>query len=81
MLLGKGEREFNGRDLRGELDILENAGFIRVDTEDCYDLGPAGIGLRISEDSGELASLFVEFVVAKKLNFRSVIGAADLSGF
>lgn len=81
LLLGKVEREFRGDDLQGELGILEHAGFIRIDGEDPYELGPAEIGVRIPGDSDELASSFVQFVVAKKLSFRKVIGAIDLSSF
>lgn len=81
LLLGKVQREFHGDDLQGELDILVHADFILIDDEDPYEQGPTEIGLRIPGDCDELSSLFVEFVVANKLNFRKVIGAVDLSGF
>jgi hypothetical protein len=80
-LYSKVEREYRGADLKGELDILEHAGFVSIDGEDPYNYGPPEIGIRITLDSDDLATQFLDFVKAKQLDLRKVIGTADLSVF
>lgn len=81
LIFDKVKREFHGGDLEGELGILKEAGFIRVDGEDEYEYGAAEIGLQIPVKQDDLRISFVEFIVENKLSFRKVIGEVDLSGF
>lgn len=81
LLYDKVKREFRGTDLEGELRILDDAGFIDVRSEDVYSCGLAEIGVRISSECDELSYSFMDFVEAKQLNLRSVIGDVDLSAF
>jgi hypothetical protein len=81
LLLSKVKREYRGDDLKGELDILSHAGFLEINGEDEYDLGPPEIGIRIPTKSHELEMEFVSFVEENKLGFRNVIGNVDLSAF
>lgn len=81
LLFGKVKREYHGHDLDGELDILEHAGFARINDEDPGDCGPAEIGVRIFTRDETLAYGFLGFVKHKKLSLRRVIGEIDLSEF
>ena len=54
LLLSKVEREYRGDDLKGELDILRHAGFLEINGEDEYELGPTEIGIRIPTKLDEL---------------------------
>jgi hypothetical protein len=80
LLLKKVECEYRGEDLFGELAILEHAGFVCVDGEDEYDYGPAEIFVFISRND-DLIGGFSEFVEKNNLNYRTIIGAIDLSAF
>jgi hypothetical protein len=80
LLLKKVEREYQGEDLDGELAILEHARFAYVNGEDEYEHGPAEIILTISKHESLLGG-FTEFIEKKMLNYRSIIGAVDLSAF
>jgi hypothetical protein len=81
LLLAKAQREYQGDDFEGELEILTHAGFVEVNGEDRYELGAPEIGIRIPTTSTELRMCFVSFVNEEKLGFRSVIGSVDLSAF
>lgn len=77
------EREYGGRpeELKGELGLLEDEGFVEVDGEDPYENGQTEIGMRIPADTDELSTGFLDYVKAKKLDLRVVIGQVDLSQF
>ena len=81
LLYSKVRREYRDDDLRGELGILEHEGFVSVDGEDLHDSGPAEVGMKITDDSDDLAAGFLDFIKAKNLNLTQVIGEADLSAF
>lgn len=81
LLYDKVVREFRGRDVEGELGILAHAGLLRVDGENHHDDGPTEIGVRLSDVSDSLAIGFLDFVEAKQLDLRRVIGEGDLSAF
>lgn len=81
LLYGKVKREFRGTDLEGELGILDEAGFVEVRGENPHDDGPTEIGVRIPSKCDDLSHSFLDFVKAKGLNLRSVIGDVDLSAF
>lgn len=83
VLYGKLTRQYQGdeRTLDGELEILEHAGFTRFDGEDAHEQGPPQVGFRISNFSTYFSSVFVDFVAAKKLDLRNVIGSVDFSAF
>lgn len=81
LLYSKVEREYRGDDLKGELEILEHAGFVRMEFEDTYSYGPPQIGILITHDSDHLAFDFLDFIKNKNLDIRTVIGQADLSAF
>ncbi len=81
LLLSKVKREYRGDDLKGELDILRHGGFLEINGEDPNELGATEIGMRIPTISDDLEMEFVSFVETKKLGFRNVIGAVNLSAF
>ncbi|MDB5986398.1 MAG: hypothetical protein JWR16_1451 [Nevskia sp.] len=80
ILLGKVEREYLGRDLKGEIGILEHEGFVSVSAEDVYDMGLPELILSISPNE-DLNGPFSDFMKAKNMSYRKVIGNADLSAF
>jgi len=77
------EREYGGgaAELKGELGLLEDEGFVQVNGEESYEHGEPEIGMRIPADTDDLAMGFLEYVKAKKLDLRNVLGQIDLSGF
>lgn len=77
------EREYGGgcKELNGELGLLSDEGFAEINGEDPYDCGEPEIGMRIPADTEELASSFLDYVEAKKLDLRKVLGQVDLSEF
>lgn len=80
ILLGKVEREYLGRDLKGEIDILEHEGFVSISAEDAHDMAPPELILSISQNE-DLNGFFSNFMKNKCLSYRKVIGNADLSAF
>lgn len=81
LLHDKVVREFRGRDVEGELGILQHAGFVSIDGENRYEDGPTEIGVLLCSESDELAAGFLDFVASKKLSLRRVIGDGDFSAF
>jgi len=81
LLYDKVVREFRGSDVSGELGILEHAGFVHIDGENRHEDGPVEIGVRLSLKSDDLAINFLDFIEAKQLDLRRVIGQGDLSEF
>lgn len=83
MLFSTLERIYQGEDLKGELDILENAGFVELAQEDrADDRGPAAVGFRIKLDSNKYHQFFaLQFIFENELSFRTVLGDVDLSAF
>lgn len=81
LLVAKVEREYKDSDLKGEIEILEHAGFVDVAFEDPEHYGPPEIGVKLSRESDGLRIDFLKFIKAKKLDIRKVIGNADLSDF
>lgn len=77
------EREYGGgfKELKGELGLLSDEGFAEINGEDPYECGEPEIGMRIPADTDELASSFLAYVEAKKLDLRKVLGQVDLSEF
>ena len=77
------EREYCGdsNELNGELVLLEDEEFAECHGEDEHEYGEPEIGMRIPADTGELASSFLDYVEAKKLDLRKVLGQIDLSEF
>lgn len=77
------EREYGGgsEELKGELGLLGDEGFVEVNGEDPYEYGELEIGMRIPADTDELALSFLAYVEAKQLDLRKVLGQIDLSGF
>lgn len=77
------EREYSGgrEELMGELALLKDEGFAAINGEDAYECGEPEIGMRIPADTDELASSFLAYVEAKKLDLRKVLGQIDLSEF
>jgi len=77
------EREYSGRseELKGELGLLEDEGFVQVDGEDLHENGLPEIGMRIPAHTDELSMCFLDYVKVKKLDLRVVIGQVDLSEF
>lgn len=77
------EREYGGgrEELSGELALLSDEGFAEINGEDQYECGAPEIGMRIPADTDELASSFLAYVEAKKLDLRKVLGQVDLSEF
>ncbi len=77
------EREYRGpkEEVRAELGLLENEGFIAIDTDNTHEYGPPEIGMRIPADMDELSLSFLDYVKAKNLSLRVVLGQVDLSEF
>lgn len=77
------EREYGGgyEELLGELALLNDEGFAEINGEDPDDCGKPEIGMHIPADTDELASSFLAYVEAKKLDLRKVLGKIDLSEF
>jgi hypothetical protein len=77
------EREYGGgwKDMTSELGLLSDEGFAEINGEDAYEFGEPEIGMRIPANTEELASSFLAFVEAKKLDLRKVLGQVDLSEF
>lgn len=75
------ERLFKGIDLKGELEILEDAGFVEVNGEDPHEYGPKEIGVCITGRVEELAWSLTEFVKIRGMDLRKVIGEVDFSEF
>lgn len=77
------EREYGGgcEELKGELGLLSDEGFAEINGEDPFECGEPEIGMHIPADTEELASSFMAYVEAKKLDLRKVVGQVDLSEF
>ncbi len=77
------EREYGGgpKELKGELALLIDEGFVEVNGEDPNEYGEPEIGMRIPAGTEELASSFLAYVEEKKLDLRKVLGTIDLSEF
>lgn len=77
------EREYGGarEELMGELALLNDEGFAEINGEDPYECGEPEIGMRIPADTNELASSFLAYVEANRLDLRKVLGQIDLSEF
>ncbi len=77
------EREYGGalEELRAELALLTDEEFVEVNGEDPHEYGAPEIGMRIPADTEELASGFLLYAAAKKLDLRKVLGEIDLSEF
>ena len=74
------ERTYRGGDLKGELDILDASGLISIDAEDAGEWGPPEVYVWLSRNE-DLRNTFTEFLDAKKLDVRSVVGKVDFSAF
>jgi len=79
-LTAKLEREYRGPDLRAELDLLDHYDFAFVDFDDPGIQTSPEVFVRVSKND-DLSGFFVDFMEAKKLSVRDVIGRADLSAF
>ena len=77
------ERQYRGgpEELKGELGLLEDEGFSEVSSEDQSVCGEPEIGMRIPAKTDELKLNFLDYVEAKKLDLRTVLGQVDLSEF
>ncbi len=73
-------REYQGRDIKSELELLDRAGFTYVDADDVNEYGSPEVFVRVSAND-DLAGSFLDFLQAKKLDLRQVIGRVDLSAF
>jgi hypothetical protein len=78
LLLSKVKRLYGGDDLKGELDILQHAGFVDVC---CDESDPPEIGITIPVDQKDLRINFLDFAKEKKLSLRNIIGSVDLSAY
>lgn len=81
-LLEKLMREYQGRnsDLKGELELLEHAGFVSINHDDPHEYGGSEVFVRVSRNE-DLAGSFLDFVKEQELDLRRVIGRVDLSAF
>ena len=74
------KRVYRGDDLEGEIELLKHADLIDIDADDGRP-GAAEISLYMPGRSDYLRDGFLEYVKAKGLSLRKVIGEADLSAF
>lgn len=77
------EREYGGRraELMGELALLSDEDFVEVNGEDPNECGEPEVGMCIPGKSEALPMCFLEYVNAKSLDLREVLGRVDLSAF
>lgn len=77
------EREYCGRreELMSELALLGDEGFAEINGEDPSECGEPEIGMHIPTDGDDLSAGFLGYVMAKRLDLRSVLGQVDLSAF
>ncbi|WP_423203932.1 SMEK domain-containing protein [Pseudomonas kribbensis] len=75
------QRLYQGNDLNGELEILEDAGFVEVNGEDPDEYGPVEIGIRINGKVEKLNWVLNLFAESKEIDLRKVIGEVDFSAF
>lgn len=68
-------------ELQAELGLLQAEGLVEVNGECPDDYGPPEIGMCILSKTDELSECFLDYVSAKKLNLRVVLGQIDLSEF
>src|SRR5690606_31670612 len=63
------EREYGGvrKELKSELELLSDEGFVLVDGEDSHECGEPEVGMSIPAQTDKLASSFLAYVEAKKL--------------
>ncbi|MCZ8318882.1 MAG: SMEK domain-containing protein [Silanimonas sp.] len=81
VLLDRVKREYTGSDLAGELRLLESAGLIIVETDVDPAFGLPLVGINLSAKCDDLNLGFLDFVQAKNLSLREVIGKVDFSRF
>ncbi len=83
ILLSNLERVYQGQDLKGELDILIDAGFAQIEFEDrSDDRGPTAVGFKIAlKQLRSLDIYFREFLEANDIGLRTALGDIDLSSF
>lgn len=83
ILLSSIERQYNGPDMQGELDLLMHEGIIDIShrTHEDYDDGPSCVGYKFSYKSDDLSFHFMEYLDFSKHSIRKAIADIDLSIF